>query len=75
MVQRGNMLSIFLPAGGQENACLRLYNLQGRQIRTWNIVAGEKTTVSINGFGRGIYYGKLIRGNTERLVKVMAVRP
>ena len=75
IVQRGNMLSFFLPAGGPDKACLRLYNLQGRQIGTWTIAAGKKTTVATSGFGRGIYYGRLIIGNSERFVKVVAVRP
>ena len=75
VVQRGNLLSIFLPAGGPDKALFRLYNLQGRQVGTWDIAADRKTFIAINGFARGIFYGRLTSGNYEHVIKVVAVRP
>jgi hypothetical protein len=78
MVQKGTMLSIFVPrdpADASLRAKFMLYNIQGRLVRSWTVVAGTRTSVSISGFGRGIYYGKLTSGNAESFVKVMAVRP
>jgi beta-galactosidase len=75
VLQRGNLLSIFLPAGGPDRALFRLFNLQGRQVGAWEIAAEKKTVIAIRGFARGIYYGKLTNGYFEHVVKVAAIRP
>ncbi|MBN2189109.1 MAG: DUF4982 domain-containing protein [Chitinispirillaceae bacterium] len=72
--QRGNLLSIVLPAGGPDRALFRLYTLQGRQVGSWEVAADGKTIIAVSGFARGIYYGRLTGGNFEHIVKVAAVR-
>jgi hypothetical protein len=75
VLQKGNMLSIVLPAGGPDRALFRLYNLQGRQVGAWDIEAGVKAIVPVDGFARGIYYGRLTFGTCEHVIKVAAVGP
>jgi beta-galactosidase len=77
LVQRGALISISVAdmAGAPSRAQFKLYNIQGRLVRSWTISAGMRTSVSINDCARGIYYGRLSVGGKEYGLRVVSIRP
>ena len=62
-------------AGTASKAQFRLYNIQGRLIRSLAIKAGATTSVSIADCARGIYFGRLTVGGREYGVRIVSIRP
>jgi len=79
LVQQGALISISVSpddmAGSASKPQFRLYNIQGRLIRSWTVDAGTNTSVSINGCARGIYYGRLTADGKEYGLRVVSMRP
>jgi hypothetical protein len=77
LTQHGSVISISVPAGISTllKTKFRLYNIQGRLIRSWDINAGTKTSVSTAECGRGIYFGRLSSGGREYGLRIVALKP
>jgi beta-galactosidase len=78
MVQHGNLLSVVVPGDGvglSSKALFRLYTIQGRLIKSWDIATGTKTALSLAKYGRGIYCGRLTDGVREYGMRIVALRP
>jgi beta-galactosidase len=78
LVQHGALISISVSAdmaGTTSKAMFRLYNIQGRLIRSWAIKAGAKTSVTIADCARGMYFGRLTVNGREYGMRVVAMRP
>jgi len=74
MFQKGNIVSIEIPIDGSNSsskARFNIYNVQGRLIRNWTVESGKKSSIQINNFARGVYFGELIYGNVKYVLRVM----
>jgi beta-galactosidase len=78
IVQHGALISIIVPADRADAGLkpkFRLYNMQGRLVRSLTIEPGPETLLPVNDCARGMYLGRLTTGSKEYCLRLLSIRP
>ena len=78
LVQQGTKVVVSIAAGtavATAKPRFRLYDIQGRLVRSWTPRAGNLMSIDLAGCAGGIYYGTFTMGDLRGSLKAVAVKP